>query len=177
LASLYGGLLGGVGVGMVFRTGATTGGMDVPPMIISKYTHIELYKLVLIVDALTVLFGMIAYGFEAVLIGLISVWATAFAIDKIILFGTLESLSLMIISNKSDAINDYIQEEVDRGSTILSGKGGYTKDEKNVIMTIISKSEYPELMKSINLIDPHAFVVVTDAKEVRGNGFSFDYKV
>jgi len=177
LASLYGGLLGGVGVGMVFRTGATTGGMDVPPMIISKYTHIELYKLVLIVDALTVLFGMIAYGFEAVLIGLISVWATAFAIDKIILFGTLESLSLMIISDKSEAINDYIQEEVDRGSTILAGKGGYTKDDKTVIMTVISKSEYPELMKSINRIDPHAFVVVTDAMEVRGNGFSFDYKV
>lgn len=177
LASLYGGLLGGTGVGMVFRTGATTGGMDVPPMIISKYTHIELYKLVLIVDALTVLFGMIAYGIEAVLIGLISVWATAFAIDKILLFGNLESLSIMIISNQYEAINDYIQEEVDRGSTLLPGNGGYTKDDKTVILTVISKSEYPELMKSINKIDPHAFVVVTDAMEVRGNGFSFDYKV
>lgn len=177
LASLYGGLIGGAGVALVFRTGATTGGMDVPPMIISKYTHIELYKLVLLVDALTVLFGMIAYGVEAVLIGLISVWATAFAVDKILLFGNLESLSLMIISDKSDEINDYIQAEVDRGSTILPGKGGYTKDDKNVIMTVISKAEYPELMKSINKIDPHAFVVVTDAMEVRGNGFSFDYKV
>jgi len=177
LASLYGGLLGGTGVGMVFRTGATTGGMDVPPMIISKYTHIELYKLVLLVDALTVLFGMIAYGFEAVLIGMISVWATAFAIDKILLFGNLESLSIMIISDHFEAINDYIQEEVDRGSTILNGKGGYTKDDKNVILTVISKSEYPEMMKSINKIDPHAFIVVTDAMEVRGNGFSFDYKV
>lgn len=177
LASLYGGLLGGTGVGLVFRTGATTGGMDVPPMIISKYTHIELYKLVLLVDALTVLFGMIAYGIEAVLIGMISVWATAFAVDKILLFGNLESLSIMIISDKYEAVNDYIQEEVDRGSTLLPGKGGYTKDDKTVILTVISKSEYPELMKSINKIDPHAFVVVSDALEVRGNGFSFDYKV
>lgn len=177
LASLYGGLLGGAGVGMVFRTGATTGGMDVPPMIISKYTHIELYKLVLMVDALTVLFGMVAYGVEAVLIGMISVWATAFAIDKILLFGNLESLSIMIISEHPNEINDYIQSEVDRGSTILSGKGGYTKQDKQVIMTVVSKGEYPELIKSINKIDPHAFVVVTDAMEVRGNGFSFDYKV
>ncbi len=177
LASLYGGLLGGAGVGMVFRTGATTGGMDVPPMIISKYTHIELYKLVLMVDALTVLFGMVAYGVEAVLIGMISVWATAFAIDKILLFGNLESLSIMIISELPNEINDYIQSEVDRGSTILAGKGGFTKQDKQVIMTVVSKGEYPELIKSINKIDPHAFVVVTDAMEVRGNGFSFDYKV
>jgi uncharacterized membrane-anchored protein YitT (DUF2179 family) len=177
LASLYGGLLGGVGVGLVFRTGATTGGMDVPPMIIHKYTHIEIYKLILIVDALTVLFGMIAYGVEAVLIWLISVWATSFAVDKVILFGSLESLSIMIISDKSKEINDFIQKEVDRGSTILPGQGGYTKENKDVIMTVISKGEYPEMMKEINKIDPHAFIVVTDAMEVKGNGFSFDFKV
>jgi len=177
LASLYGGLLGGVGVGLVFRTGATTGGMDVPPLIINKYTHIEIYKLILIVDALTVLFGMIAYGFEAVLIGLISVWATSFAVNKILLFGNLESLSIMIISDKSEEVNDFIQKEVDRGSTFLTGHGGFTKAPKNVIMTVITKAEYPEMMKEISKIDPHAFIVVTDAMEVKGNGFSFDYKV
>ncbi|KAF0225695.1 MAG: Uncharacterized protein FD133_302 [Erysipelotrichaceae bacterium] len=177
LASLYGGLIGGVGVGMVFRTGASTGGMDVPPMIINKYIHIELYKLILFVDGLTVLFGMIAYGVEAVLIGLISVWATSFAVNKIILFGSLESLSVMIISEKTDAVNDFIQKEVDRGSTLLSGYGGFTKAPKNIIMTVVSKVEYPEMINEINKIDPHAFVVVTDAMEVKGNGFSFDYKV
>ncbi len=177
LASLYGGLLGGLGVGLVFRTGATTGGMDIPPMIINKYTHIELYKLILIVDALTVLFGMIAYGIESVLIGMISVWATSYAVNKALLFGSLESLSIMIISDKFNAVNDFIQREVDRGSTILSGHGGYTKVEKNVILTVISKTEYPEMINEINKIDPHAFIVVTDAMEVKGNGFSFDYKV
>ncbi len=177
LASLYGGLIGGVGVGLVFRTGASTGGMDVPPMIINKYTHIELYKLILIVDGFTVLFGMFAYGVEAVLIGLISVWATSFAVNKILLFGSLESLSIMIISEKTDEVNDFIQKEVDRGSTLLSGYGGFTKAPKNIIMTVISKVEYPEMIKEINKIDPHAFVVVTDAMEVKGNGFSFDYKV
>ena len=177
LASLYGGLIGGVGVGMVFRTGASTGGMDVPPMIINKYIHIELYKLILFVDGLTVLFGMIAYGVEAVLIGLISVWATSFAVNKIILFGSLESLSVMIISEKTDAVNDFIQKEVDRGSTLLSGYGCFTKAPKNIIMTVVSKVEYPEMINEINKIDPHAFVVVTDAMEVKGNGFSFDYKV
>jgi uncharacterized membrane-anchored protein YitT (DUF2179 family) len=177
LASLYGGLIGGVGVGMVFRTGASTGGMDVPPMIINKYVHIELYKLILVVDALTVLFGMIAYGVEAVLIGLISVWATSFAVNKILLFGSLESLSIMIISEKTEEVNNFIQKEVDRGSTLLSGHGGFTKAPKNIIMTVVSKVEYPEMINEINKIDPHAFVVVTDAMEVKGNGFSFDYKV
>jgi uncharacterized membrane-anchored protein YitT (DUF2179 family) len=177
LASLYGGLIGGVGVGMVFRTGASTGGMDVPPMIINKYVHIELYKLILVVDALTVLFGMIAYGVEAVLIGLISVWATSFAVNKILLFGSLESLSIMIISEKTEEVNNFIQKEVDRGSTLLSGYGGFTKAPKNIIMTVVSKVEYPEMINEINKIDPHAFVVVTDAMEVKGNGFSFDYKV
>jgi uncharacterized membrane-anchored protein YitT (DUF2179 family) len=77
LASLYGGLLAGIGVGMVIRSGSSTGGMDVPPLVIHKYTHIEIHKLVLVVDAITVLLGLYAFGLEAVLIGFISVWACA----------------------------------------------------------------------------------------------------
>jgi uncharacterized membrane-anchored protein YitT (DUF2179 family) len=177
LASLYGGLLGGLGVGIVFRTGASTGGMDVPPLILNKITHIDLHRLVLMVDALTVTLGIFVYGIEAVLIGLISVWASSFAVDKALMFGTLEAETLMIISDKLDDINTLILKKVDRGSTFLRARGGFTHQDKDVLFTVIARTEYPELIKDINAIDPHAFVVVTDAMEVRGNGFSFDYKV
>lgn len=177
LASLYGGLIAGLGVGLVFRTGASTGGMDVPPLIVHKFTHIELAKLVLITDLLTVMLGWYVYGPEAVLIGLISVWASSFAIDKVLLFGGLEARSLMIISPKVDEITAMIHDRLDRGSTLLEGQGGYSHRDRPVIMTVIMKSQYPELVKALAEIDPHAFIIVTDATEVRGNGFSFDYRV
>ena len=84
LASLYGGLLAGVGIGLVLRTGASTGGMDIPPLIVNKYTGIKISTLVLITDALTVGLGLFTYGLEAVLIGFISVWGTSFGIDKML---------------------------------------------------------------------------------------------
>jgi uncharacterized membrane-anchored protein YitT (DUF2179 family) len=98
LASLYGGLLAGIGVGMVIRSGSSTGGMDVPPLVIHKYTNIEIHKLVLVVDALTVLLGLYAFGLEAVLIGFISVWACAFSLDKILVFGGQQAKAVYIIS-------------------------------------------------------------------------------
>lgn len=177
LASLYGGLVAGLGVGLVFRTGASTGGMDVPPMIINKYTHIDLAKLVLATDFLTVVLGWYVYGLKAVLIGLISVWASSFAIDKVMLFGGMEAKSIMIISNKTNEIIQMIHDRLDRGSTILEGQGGYSRIERPVILSVIMKNQYPEFVKALAEIDPTAFIIVTDATEVRGNGFSFDFRV
>jgi len=177
LASLYGGLIAGLGVGLVFRTGASTGGMDVPPMIIHKYTHIDLAKLVLVTDLLTVLLGWYVYGIEAVLIGFISVWATSFAINKVLLFGGLEADSVMIVSQKHTEIIAQIHDQLDRGSTLLSAQGGFSHVDRPVILTVIYKRQYPELIKILAEIDPTAFIIVTDAKEVKGNGFSFDYRV
>jgi len=177
LASLYGGLVAGLGVGLVFRTGASTGGMDVPPMIINKYTHIDLAKLVLITDFLTVVLGWYVYGLKAVLIGLISVWASSFAIDKVMLFGGMEAKSIMVISNKTNEIIQMIHDRLDRGSTILEGQGGYSRIERPVILSVIMKNQYPEFVKALAEIDPTAFIIVTDATEVRGNGFSFDFRV
>jgi uncharacterized membrane-anchored protein YitT (DUF2179 family) len=177
LASLYGGLLAGIGVGMVFRTGASTGGMDVPPLVVNKYTGIPVSKLVLVVDALTVLLGFSVYGLQAVLIGLISVWACAYALDKVMLFGGQEARSVMIISNSYRQITQAIHDFLDRGTTLLEAEGGYTGDERKIVLSVISKNQYPELVKVVSMIDKDAFIIVTDATEVKGNGFSFDYKV
>lgn len=177
LASLYGGLVAGFGVGLVFRTGASTGGMDVPPLIIHKFTNIELSKLVLAVDLLTVTLGVFVYGIEAVLMGFISVWASAFAIKQVLVFGGQEARSVMIITNSVDEVVDMIDKKLERGATLLSAHGGYTRESRAVILSVINMTQYPELIDELHKIDPHAFVVATEAMEVKGNGFSFDYKV
>lgn len=177
LASLYGGLLAGIGVGMVLRTGSSTGGMDVPPLILHKYTHIEISTWVLIVDGITVGLGLWTFGLEAVLIGFISVWSASFAINKVLVFGGQNAKTVYIISEKFDEILDYIHEHLDRGTTLISAKGGFTGDDRPVILTVILKNQYPELSQSVKEIDSHAFLIVSDATEVSGFGFSFDYKV
>lgn len=177
LASLYSGLLAGIGVGMVLRTGSSTGGMDVPPLVLHKYTHIEISTWVLIVDGITVGLGLWTFGLEAVLIGFISVWAAAFAINKVLIFGGQNAKTVYIISEKYAEILTYIHEHLDRGTTLIEATGGFTGDDKPVILTVIMKNQYPELSQSVKEIDQNAFLIVSDATEVSGFGFSFDYKV
>ena len=110
LATIYGGALMGIGVGCVFRTGASTGGMDIPPLIINKYTHIPLPTLVLIVDALTVLLGAAVYGLQAALTGILSVWVSSYMINKTMMIGGHDARNVMIVSNKHTEIMDRIHE-------------------------------------------------------------------
>jgi len=177
LASLYAGLMGGAGVGLVFKAGASTGGMDIPPLIINKYTGIKLSTLILVIDAITVFLGIISYGLAAVLIGFIAVWGTSFAIDKVLTFGAERAKAIYVISDKIDEINDMVQNTILRGTTILQAKGGYTREDKEVLLVVLTGNQYPNFMRLINEIDKQAFMIIQDANEVHGNGFSFDYKI
>jgi uncharacterized membrane-anchored protein YitT (DUF2179 family) len=177
LASLYAGLMGGAGVGLVFKAGASTGGMDIPPLIINKYTGIKLSTLILIIDAITVFLGIISYGLAAVLIGFIAVWGTSFAIDKVLTFGAERAKAIYVISDKIDEINDMVQNTILRGTTILQAKGGYTREDKEVLLVVLTGNQYPNFMRLVNEIDKQAFMIIQDANEVHGNGFSFDYKI
>lgn len=173
IASIYTGVLVGAGVGIVFRTGASTGGMDIPSLILHKYTHVPIHTLVLIVDALTVAAGIAAFGVEKVLIGLISVYISSFVINKMMLIGGQQSKSIFIISEKYKIIMEEIHNNLERGSTVLSATGGYTNEQRPVVYVVISQKQYPELNRLITYIDPNAFVVVSDATEVHGLGFSY----
>lgn len=177
LAALYGGLLAGLGIGMVFRTGASTGGMDIPPLILHKYTKIELSTLVLVVDAITVLSGFFIYGLEAVLVGLISVYTTSIGISRIMAFPGRSAKAVQIISEDWQAINDRIINELSRGTTLTVAHGGYTMQEKKVIMVVLSNLEYARLIDIINEIDRNAFVIANDTTEVHGEGFSIEARV
>ena len=177
LASLYGGLLGGMGVGMALRTGASTGGMDIPPLIVHQLTHIEIAKLVLITDALTVLLGAFTYGLEAVLSGFVSVWASSVAIDKVLMFGGQQAKAIQIISDQYEQIIERIHSELERGTTLIEAQGGYTHEKRKIVLVVITKNQYPALMEMVTAIDKEAFVIANDTHEVKGFGFSFEFKV
>lgn len=174
LASIYGGVLMGCGVGLVFRCGASTGGMDIPPLILHKYTHVPLATLVLVVDGLTVALGVVSYGLQAALVGIISVFLSSLAIDKMITLGAIKSKNCMIISDQGEKLLDYIHQDLYRGTTLLQAKGGFTKENKTVIMVVVSKKQYPMLEHEVLKYDPNAFIIVTDTNEVHGLGFTYE---
>ena len=173
LASIYGGVFVGTGLGIVFRTGASTGGMDIPPLVIHKFSHIPLHTLVLIVDTLTVLLGMLLHGIEPALIGIISVWVASVMVNKAMMFGLHEAQSIMIISEKYEEIIEEISKQLDRGATLLQGRGGYTSEKRPVLMVVIFRKQFPLLNRIIEHIDPNAFVIVHDVNEVQGEGFTY----
>lgn len=173
LCSMYAGVFVGAGVGLVFRAGASTGGMDIPPLIINKFTGIPLPTLVLITDGITVCLGILAYGFEAALIGLISVYLSSMMVNKVLTIGGHDAKNVMIISNKYEEIMSSIYTEINRGATIIEATGGYTREKRPVIMVVVPKKQLPPLNRLITHIDPEAFVVVTDTTEVQGLGFSY----
>ncbi len=173
LASIYGGIFVGTGIGLVYRVGGSTGGMDIPPLIINKYTHIPLSSLVMMIDGLTVLLGAIVYGIEASMIGLVSVWVCGQVINKLITLGAREAKNVLIISEKHDEVIQQIYQQIDRGVTILDATGAYTQQEKPVIMVVLYKKQFIELNRVIAAVDPEAFVIVSDVNEVQGRGFTY----
>lgn len=177
LASIYGGALAGIGIGLVMRTGSSTGGMDIPPLILKKYMNIEISKSVMVVDALTVLLGLTTYGLEAVLIGLFSVATGSYCIDKMLLLGSQDCKSVQIISDQYELMMEKIHCEMDRGSTLMDAQGGYTGEKRKVLLVVIENKEYNHLIRMINEIDPKAFVITTDIKSVHGEGFALDFKI
>lgn len=174
LATIYGGALMGIGIGCVFRTGASTGGMDIPPLVINKYTHIALPTLVLATDGLTVLLGAYTHGLQAALTGILSVWVSSVLIDKTMMIGGHSAQSVMIISNKYVELMKEIHEHLERGTTILQAMGGYSKEQKPVIMVVVSKKQLPELQHMVAHCDPEAFMIVTETNEVQGLGFTYE---
>ena len=176
LACLYGGIIGGVGVGIVFRQGGSTGGMDVPPLILNKYFNIDVSKGIFIIDTITVSAGLLEYNIETVLIGLISVYFTSIGVNKMITFGAISAKEIKIVSDKYELITEKILK-LDRGVTLFKAYGGYTGEDKNVIMCIVSDNEYQTVLDIISEVDPRAFTVVTETKEVRGEGFSVPVRI
>jgi uncharacterized membrane-anchored protein YitT (DUF2179 family) len=170
LGSLFGGIGVGIGLGIVFRGKASTGGTDLAAQIIHKFTGLSLGTCVALIDGLIVLTAAIVFDIERGLYALIALYVTSKTID-FVQVGFGNSKMAMIITNKEDEVRQAILHKIDRGVTKLSGYGGYTENERPVLMCVVEQSEFTKLKQLVKNIDGSAFVVVMDAAEVLGEGF------
>jgi len=171
LSVIFAGVLAGFGLGLIFKSRATSGGSDIIAMIIGKYTHIQLGRLMIYVDSVIVLFGLFAFGDWAIpLYSWIVIYITGKVID-ITLEGADYNKALLIISKQHELIKNKLIVDLDRGGTYLRGEGMYTGEEKRIIYTIVSRREVAVLKEYISNIDPDAFITVMDTKEILGEGF------
>ncbi len=171
LASVFGGAIAGIGLGLVFKCMATTGGSDLAASILHKYfKHISISKLMFVIDSIVIAIGFFVFGATNAMYAIISVF-----ISSKIIGGILEGLSFakvaFIVSEKYEAISDELLKKLERGATGLNGKGMFTKSDKNVLFCVVSTKEVIELKEIVSKTDPNAFVIVTDAREVLGEGF------
>ncbi|QBP41749.1 YitT family protein [Paenisporosarcina antarctica] len=170
LGALFGGISVGVGLGIVFRGRASTGGTDLAAQIIAKYTGFTLGRSVMLIDGLIVLSAAVVFDIEKGLYALIGLFVTTKTID-IIQLGFSQSKMVYIITNKQEEIRDAIYNEVNRGVTRLSAFGGYTEQERPILLVVVYQTEFTKLKQVVKKVDPAAFVIVTDAYEVVGEGF------
>lgn len=160
-------------LGMVIRGGASTGGMDIPPLILNKLFHIPVSAVLWIFDFCIMLAQMAFHPLEDLLYGGLLLIVISVTLNKVMLLGTSRT-EVKIISEKSLEIRDGILSQVDRGCTLLHGEGGYRKQQTEVILSIVSNHELPKIERLARSIDPACFIIVSRVTEVWGRGFSYD---
>lgn len=170
LACLYGGILSGVGVGIVFRAGGTTGGVDIVGQILHHRYHFPIGDAILATNCLITLFAGFAFGPELALYGLLTIFFSGKVIDAV-LEGISVYRSVLIISKNAEEISWGIIEELHRGATCLDGRGMYTGKPTNILLVAVRRMEMPQLRSLIYDLDPDAFVIVGDARQILGKGF------
>jgi len=171
LSSIFGGLFAGIGLGLIFKSRATSGGSDIIAMIISKYTRLPVGQLMIAVDSAIVLIGLIAFrDWKIPLYSLIVIFITGKVIDAI-LEGMNYDKVLFIISEKTQEIRDKIINDLNRGGTLIKGKGLYNNTDRSIVFTVVNRRETVMLQDFIHNIDPNAFVTVLNANEILGEGF------
>ncbi len=171
LSSIFGGVLVGLGLGLIFKSKATSGGSDIVAMIIAKYTKLPLGQLMIYVDSAIVLIGLLVFAdWKIPLYSWIVIYITGKTID-IVLQGMSVDKTLFIISDKFEEIRNRIINDLNRGGTYIPGKGMYNGSDKTIIFTVVNRREMAVLQEYIHEIDPTAFLTVLEANEILGEGF------
>lgn len=171
LSSIFGGVLVGLGLGLVFKSRASSGGSDIIAMIIAKYTKLPVGQLLIFVDAAIVLLGLVAFeDWKIPLYSWIVIFITGKMVD-IVMQGISYDKTIFIISDKHEVIRDKILNDLQRGGTLIQAKGMYNGEEKQMIFTVVNRREMAILQNFIYKEDPNAFMTVIDANEIIGNGF------
>ena len=167
LSVIFGGILYGFGIGLVFKAGYTTGGTDIVNQIISKYAKISMGKSMLISDGLIVIASGIFFGMDKMLYSIVLLYLISQMSDRVVL-GISDNKMFYIITEKDEEIKDYIMKGLNHGVTIFEAQGGYKTRKGNVLMTVLPTKDYYVLRKGIKEIDKKAFFIVTDSYEVVG---------
>lgn len=175
LCTIFSGLGIGIALGIVIRSGASTGGMDIPPLILHKAFRIPVSGSMYAFDVLILLGQALFRPAENILYGIVLVMIYTIVLDKLLLIGTTRT-ELKIVSQKSDEIRNAILEQIDRGVTLLDGESGYFHEKTQVLLSVISKRELPKVERLVHSIDPESFMVVSRVNEVSGRGFSMKKK-
>lgn len=172
LACTIGAALNGTGLGLVYRSGATTGGTDIIAKVLrQKYPYINFGTFIMALNVVIIsAYALIFRRLDAAFYAVIAMFVVSRAIDTV-LYGLDTSKVCYLISNKSAELDEAITATMHRGVTKLRGEGGYTGEEREVLMCVIKKRQITDIRKLVKAIDPNAFFIVTDAKDVFGNGF------
>lgn len=177
LNTIFAGLGIGVGLGIVIRNGASTGGMDIPPLVLNRYFKIPVSVSLYVFD-MCILLGQAVYNpLEGILYGILLILVYSVVLDKLMLMGTTRT-EVKVVSGHAEEIRKVILSEVDRGVTLLYGESGYLQQDTQMILSIVSNRELPQVEKLIHSIDPESFMIISRVSEVRGRGFSMskEYK-
>ena len=171
LCTIFGGGLIGLGIALVIGEGASTGGMDIPPLVIHKWTGVSVAVLLYGFDVLILLAQMIFTDGEKILYGILLVCLYSFILEKFLVMGR-SRVQVMVISREYRAINDMILHRFDRGTTLFEVEGGYTGQELYAVLSVINQRELFPVTEQIKKLDPEAFLIIGQVKEVRGHGFT-----
>ncbi len=172
IGSIVGGILCGVGSGIIYRGGGTSGGIDPIAQIVRKYWGLQMGSVILMINCVILLVASFMFGVDAAAITLVSIYIAAYLTNKVVI-GWNQRKAAYIISYKSEEIAHLILRDLGRGATLLNGVGAYTKESKQVIFAVIGLTQIAKLKNVVQKVDPKAFLLITDASEVIGQGFTF----
>ncbi len=171
LAALYGGVFSGIGLGIIFRFGATTGGADIIARLAKHYFGLSIGRTLFLIDLLVITVVAFIIGKDVAMYSLIALFVSARVIDMVI-EGVSTSRAMFIISDQSTQIAEEIHKQLERGTTLLNGVGGYTGRDKQVLYVVVSREEITRVHDLCRMIDPQSFIVVNDVHDVLGEGFN-----
>ena len=171
LCDIYAGIFTGVGLGIVFRLGYSTGGMDVPPIIFNKKTGISVALAINVLDTIILVGQVFFSSFEGILYGIITVFISTFVLDRVIVMGE-KNLQVLVISSKHEEIAEAIFKEIDRGCTFVNVTTGYFHQQQKAVLCVLNNREYAKINDVVMEIDPTACIIGSEIHSVKGRGFT-----
>lgn len=172
-AVIYAGMLIGAGIGIVMRAGASTGGMDIPALILKKRRNVNVSATIYLCDCVILGLQTIMSDIYAVLYGILLIFVYTIVLNKVLLLGSAK-IQVKIVSRKHKAINQMLGERIDCGTSLLHMETGFMHEEQDMVMAVISNRDLPRVNQLIMEIDPEAFIIINQINEVRGRGFTMN---